>query len=735
LRSVHLHLACTCALIVAGCGGGSDGATSTDAGGGDGGDGGPGETRSCLTRFSFAGQGAAGADVAVAGEWDWQARTPLTDEDGDGVYRAELELAPGIHAYKLVVGGEWQLDPDNAYRKYVDGIENSAARVDDCRDPLIALDSHEVNGAAASTRLRFVRGAGGAPAASVAVALRHQGAESAVEADFDGHAIAVELGDLAPGKYTLVVDAADRDGRTARRLLLPFWIEAEAFDWQGALIYMVMVDRFRNGDPDGDPGPTAGAEPSADFRGGDLAGVTAAVEDGTFDRLGVRALWLSPVVANAERVHLEEGHGVTAYHGYWPVRARAVDPRIGGEEELDRLVAAAHRRGIRVLMDYVINHVHQDHEYVAEHPDWFRTGCVCGTDGCGWTEHRLDCLFHPYLPDVNWQNPEAGEALVADALWWLERFDLDGLRVDAVKHVEDAAIFNLSMRVHEAFEQAGTEYFLLGETAMGWRGHDLEDNRDEYATISRYLGDDGLSGQFDFVLYHATAYRVWADDQYGMPHLDFWTRASLEAYPDEAVMTPFVGSHDAERLISLATYGSSAGIVHHKWPEQGLPAAPESDEPYQRATIALTWLLSVPGAPLLYYGDEYGEHGGADPDNRHMWRPPGERSAAQAALEERVALAGQARRELVALRRGGYTPLLATEGFLAFARHTDGQTVVVAINRTGQSVSQEVTAPDEIALAAELTDRLDGDRAPVLVSEGSFSITLAPRTAAILAPP
>src|SRR5690606_10556471 len=152
--------------------------------------------------------------------------------------------------------------------------------------------------------------------------------------------------------------------------------------------------------------------------------------------------------------------------------------------------------GIRVLLDYVINHVHEGHEYAASHPDWLRAGCVCGSAGCDWTERRLDCLFHPYMPDIDWQHRDAAEAPVADALWWLERFDLDGLRVDAVKSVEDAAIANLTPRVHERFEQAGTEYFLLGGTAMGWAGHSVEANRGEYDSISRYLGRFGLNGQF-----------------------------------------------------------------------------------------------------------------------------------------------------------------------------------------------------------------------------------------------
>jgi glycosidase len=125
-------------------------------------------------------------------------------------------------------------------------------------------------------------------------------------------------------------------------------------------------------------------------------------------------------------------HNVTGYHGYWPVKARQVDPRIGGDAALSALVAEAHEHGIRILMDYVVNHVHQDHEYYQQHPDWFRTGCVCGTQDCDWTGKRLECLFTPYLPDVNWTVPEAGEQLVDDAVWWLDSFDLDGLRADAV---------------------------------------------------------------------------------------------------------------------------------------------------------------------------------------------------------------------------------------------------------------------------------------------------------------
>jgi glycosidase len=446
--------------------------------------------------------------------------------------------------------------------------------------------------------------------------------------------------------------------------------------------------------------------------------VTAAIEDGTLTDLGVTTLWLSPIVANAQGVEVDKGHNVSAYHGYWPTKAREIDPRYGTSEELEALVAAAHRKGIRVLLDYVINHVHEDHEYFTQHPDWFRTGCNCGTANCGWTEKRLECLFHEYMPDIDWSNREAAEQFVADAVWWLERYDLDGLRVDAVKHVEDAAIANLAIRIRESLEGAGTEVFLIGETAMGWAGHSLEANKPEYGTISHYIGPDGLTGQFDFVLYHSTSYRVWAYDEYGLLHADYWTKASLANYPADAVMTPFIGSHDNPRFISMASKDPN---TYNDYPEDGLPGMP-SAQGYARAAVAFTWLLSLPGAPLLYYGDEYGEYGGADPDNRHMWRGPAQRSAAEKNLHTVISRVGQARRASPALRRGDYQTLLAEESFLAFGRRAGADLAVVIVNRSAAPATRTITLPAGTT-AASFSDALSpGTTVPV--TAGKITVTI-----------
>jgi glycosidase len=286
---------------------------------------------------------------------------------------------------------------------------------------------------------------------------------------------------------------------------------------------MAMTDRFVDGDGK-NPGQLPSVRPAANYQGGDLTGVTRKIESGYFDRLGVRALWLTPFNTQPTIPQRDTSgkYDVSAYHGYWPIAARQVDDRIGGAAALHALVRAAHQHGMRVLMDSVINHVHEQHEYLRDpsRQSWFRSDCICGTPGCDWTARRLTCVFAPYLPDINWTVPEAAEQFIADALWWLDEFDLDGLRVDAVKHVEDAAIFNLTTRVRERFESAGTRYYLLGETAMGWNEGTVSDNRENYDTIRRYMGPMGLDGQFDFVWYHGIAYRVFAYDEKRFLHVD-----------------------------------------------------------------------------------------------------------------------------------------------------------------------------------------------------------------------
>jgi glycosidase len=762
LSACLLVSACSDDAAPPGNGFGGNGGTTGGTGGSGGGPGGSGGTGAipgviCPAPFKFhPDAGTAVSSASIAGEWsgfDLAQATSLIGPDANGDFTGSVDLAPGLWGYKVVLNGtDWELDPGQGYRKYVEGVENSMVRVEDCSRPTLRVASNQVTRPSAGAgsyqaSLEYVPPVSGEAldAESLTGTLRHEDSENPVPASAlsvggDGK-IAVTLGGLADGKYTLMVGASDAQGHVSLPLRLVFWVEAEPFDWHDAVIYMVMTDRFKDGDPSNDPPPTPGVQdPRSDWEGGDLEGVREKIADGTLDQLGVRALWLTPFQTNPTGPYLasDSTHLVTGYHGYWPIKAREVDPRIGGEAALHALVKEAHAHGIRILMDFVVNHAHEEHEYVKQHPEWFRKGCVCGTTGCDWTEKRLECLFQPYLPDVNWTVTDASEQFISDGIFWLDQFDLDGLRVDAVKHVEDLAIRNLSARIHDEMEASGIQYFTMGETAMGWSDCGLDCNQDQYGTISHYIGPFGLDGQFDFVLYHAVPYRVFAWDQKGFLHADYWAEQSQVQYPQGSIMTPFIGSHDSARFVTLATYRGQPGydqsIPGNQW--DNLAVAPPDAEPYERHALALSWLMGLPGAPLIYYGDEYGEWGGADPGNRAMWRG----DSASLSADEQMVLArakklGAARRELVALRRGDYQSLYSTELFLAYARRTtDDQVAIVALSRDPGPTTVSFSLPPTFPLAdgTTLADRLGG--ASVTVSGGGLTVFLPGRGAAVYAP-
>ena len=606
--------------------------------------------------------------VELIGEWDWDSPTTMTETDG--IWSATVDLADGLYCYKFIVDGNYTFDQSNTYRGYCDGIENSVVRV------------------------------------GVTPGLSHQILEdklivSSVEnpnPDYafiqNGATWELDLSQLTDGKHSINLTA---DGKES---LAVFWTGPDAdFVWDDALIYMVMTDRFVNGNTSND-GPSSGAEPEADWMGGDLEGVTQMIESGYFTDLGVNALWISPFNTNPAGSYMaaDGQHQVSGYHGYWPVEPRQVDPRFGGEEALTEMVDAAHNAGLRVMADFVVNHVHEDHVYAQEHPEWFNQGCICGTEMCDWTERRLDCLFMDYMPDLDWKNRYASEQIIEDALWWAETFDLDGLRVDAVKHVDDHAITNLATRINERFEATGTDFYLKGETAMGWSGHSLEDNAEQYQTINRYIGNDALDGQADFVLYHAVVDNVFTTGNMNYQHLDYWTNRSQDQYVDGAVMVPYLGSHDSSRYLSRI---QNDGTQWNQWEEQARPTTP-SDSSYQSAKQGIAWLLTTPGAPMLYMGDEFGQHGGADPDNRRML--DFNLNNGQQDLMNFTSEIANVRLENEALRRGTYSTYHAESNMVAYEMTTDAQSLLVVLNRGGTNQLQ--TTYDEVIFG---TSTLSGD--------------------------
>ena len=701
-----------------------DGATSS---GGDGPSTGTPPVRACTTSFTFD-PGHPATTVGVAGEWNaWDPKMgALTGPDATGAFSGALTIPTGDHAYKLVVDGkDWVLDPANPYSKYVGGVENSLVEVEDCALPqlgFVKLD--RTPDGTMSAQVQYVDGSGaaGIDPDKLEVLLDGAPVAGALTMMAPNGLLTIGASGLAKDKHRLAIHAADKAGHPARELTVPFWIEDQPFDFRDGLLYFAFTDRFRNGAP-GNDALVSGVDGRANYLGGDYAGIQLAIESGYFDALGVRTLWLSPPNTNPD--HGETGTGghlYTGYHGYWPTSGREVQARFGGLPALKALVAAAHKRGLRVIVDTVLNHVHKDHPFWVQHKNdgWFNGtgGCVCGGTNCDWTQHALDCWFQDYLPDLDYTNYDAMKAMIDDALFWAREADVDGFRVDAVKHFLHAATRRLRSKLHDELEHVGPLFYLVGETFDGDRG-----------LINSYVGPRELHAQFDFPIYFAVRDALASYSQ-TLRALETAVTDSKAAFGG-APMSPFLGNHDVPRFLSQAAGMLTSDPQGEAW--SAPPAAPPDESAYWKLRLALTFVATQPGVPLLYYGDEYGLVGAGDPDNRRFMKWSGYTAWEQSTLDVAQKL-GAARRELVALQRGGERTLWIDDELFADPRTSGAAAAVVVINRAFSPRTVQVPVPAGVPLpdGTVLKDRLGGP--DVTVAGGQLPLVLPAHFSAVLAP-
>lgn len=627
-------------------------------------------TRDCGVELWWLGEAGA---VSVIGDWNgWNAEAdPL--EEVDGAWRIRLDLPAGDYAYLFRVDGVDEVDPLQPLLDFdpITEEERSLLRVDDCAEPALELVSVEVDPLV--VELRFLQAE--APLASVRATL-DDGTPLGTSSGWAGE---IEVwGELPAGKSTVLVEADD--GAHTASLRLPLWREEVAFDWQDAVIYQVLVDRFADADGALDWSP----DRIAQRLGGDFDGLRAALEAGYFEELGVNVLWLSPVQQNAEGTWPgNDGHDYSGYHGYWPVSPTGIEPAFGGAAALEALVDAAHARGLRVILDIVPNHVHEQHPYRAE-ADWFHEdGCVCGSEGCPWGAEIGTCWFTDYLPDLAWENPEVAAAVVADTLALVEATDVDGVRVDAVPMLRRHAVRELVWAFSRQLEQGPTDFYTLGETYTGSDGQ---------ADIRMNLGPFGLDGQFDFPTLWALRDWLAGGDAAELAATIEAGEAAWEG--SGSVMAPILGNHDTSRFVSAMAGDGDAD------PWAAPPAQPTDRLPYVKLRLAQLVQLSLPGAPVLYQGDEVGLAGADDPDNRRPLPPESELGAEQLAVREQWKTLAAARACLPALRRG-LRQTLSADGPVFAHRRGEGDEAAIVVVNAGEA-------------AVELDLGVDGDFVDVL---------------------
>lgn len=678
--------------------------------------------RSCSVQV-WATPARPGAQLQVIGSWNGWLTPGIPMQPADEppwmVASVDGEVAPGEHGYLILEDGEHRLDEHNPLTTFwaeQDDLEVSLLLVPDCEQPALVIESASVdaNGALA-VQARFTAASDGAAVVSASATATDTATRGLVERTATIEAGSGEVSLTVPaavrGRHTVTLTARDAQGRSASATASAF-VEPLAAGWDEGLLYQVVTDRFRGDggvalDPPATPGSRAG---------GTLDGITAEIERGTFAAMGVTGLWISPVYTNPVEARDGRGDGrmYEGYHGYWPTDPRGVDPRIGGEAGLERLVATAHAAGMRVLLDVVPNHVYEDSPRFTARPSdrWFNLEdppCVCGLGSCDWGRHILSCWFTDYLPDLRLQEPAALAMVYEDLLWWTRRFGVDGLRVDAVPMMPRAATRRMAHELRRGLQ--GEPPFLIGEvfTGAGSWGVDM---------IRYYLGPDGLDSVFDFPLMWAIRDAV-AHESAGYDAVDaMLEQVEAQTAGSGAVLGQIIGNHDVTRFFSEA-HGDAGGDPWTAPSEQA-----EDPVAFARQRTALTLLLTLPGLPVLFYGDEIGLAGANDPDNRRVlpdWATLAPEQAATRALVQRL---GTLRRCLPALRTGARRALTIEDRLYVYMR---GEEALVLLS--SDALARTIAVPGGLAAGAYV-DVLTGES--VAFTADGAQVSLGPRQSRVL---
>ena len=484
------------------------------------------------------------------------------------------------------------------------------------------------------------------------------------------------------------------DGKRLNDLLIPLEngkvvsdvAQLTRHDDQAQVLYSLMIDRFHNGNKANDwKMNSPEVLDIVDYQGGDIAGITQKIKDGFFTELGINTIWISPITQNPwdawgmnkfpngnKYDNTKTYTKFSGYHGYWPIFTTEVEKRFTTEEELHEMLAVAHEHGLNVILDYVANHMHINSPTLQAHPDWHTDSIL--PDGRRnfelWDEARLTTWFDVHIPTLDLERPEVCSPMTDSALVWLDKFAFDGFRHDACKHIPLNYWRELGAKMKQRYPDR--HIWMIGETYG------------DPSLIGSYVKSGMLNSQFDFNIYH-TAIDVLGKPNQSLQKMHETVMQSLAAYGSHHTMGNISGNHDKCRFISLAG-GAVSWNENDKaagWEREiGVTADgnPEKEEQAYKAAMLLEVInLTIPGVPCIYQGDEYGEAGANDPDNRHMLKFNG-LSERQQQFRNEVQQLVQLRRNSLPLIYGEYIPVTVTDTLWVFDRTYMGETVRVSID-------------------------------------------------------
>jgi glycosidase len=457
-------------------------------------------------------------------------------------------------------------------------------------------------------------------------------------------------------------------------------------DREATVMYFVMVDRFKNGKSENDaPVNDKEIDPKVNYMGGDLAGITRQIEDGYFTNMGINTIWISPITQNPTVGYNEypaPHRKFSGYHGYWPITLTTVDTRFGNADELHKLVSEAHSRNINVILDFVSHHVHQEYPVLKAHPDWITQIELPGNrkNLRLWDEQRLTTWFDVFLPTFDLTKPEVANMVSDSAAYWIKEYKLDGFRHDAAKHVPENYWRMLTQKLNQQVViPENRTIYQIGET-FGSR-----------ELIGSYINPGMLDAQFEFNLYWDIK-SAFAMDNFSFRDLNYSLQQSFSYFGEHNLMGNITGNQDMSRFIS---YASGALSFTEDDREAGWKRDIQVKDTvgYRKLAALEAFNMTIPGIPVIYYGDEYGMAGAADPDNRRMMKFDSLNKHEQY-LKMTTAKLANLRKSNLALIYGDFTTLKVNEKVFVYMRAYFDKSVIVIFNKDKSSRKIEFELPE-----------------------------------------
>lgn len=417
-------------------------------------------------------------------------------------------------------------------------------------------------------------------------------------------------------------------------------------NWQGELVYYIVVDRFHNGNPHND-GDDIDPHNLSAYHGGDIEGVSKKLD--YLQKMGFTTIVLSSIFPGEE-----EG-----YAGDLVEDHKEVEEHFGSVEDMKRLVEEAHKREMNVMLEFVANHVGPNHPFVKDETKqaWFHEKAEL--TNVQNEENRLTGWYNG-LPDLATENPETRDYLIDAAKWWVVETDIDGYYIDHADTVDIDfwQLFNAELK------KMNEQFYLIGS---------LLDHHNERVTSYMEAGFDSILND---------RFNEEASDMFANVDQPF---SSVTKVVEES-------SH------TLSTFIDSDNTVRFT-----RKSIENQQHPGMRLKMAFSYMYTIPGTPVVFYGTEIAVDGGEPPENRPLMNFQSDEE-----LIDYIGKLAKIRNRLPALTKGDYHVLYEKDGIIIFKRTFENETVIVAINNT--SVSQKVLIPaTEITDNKELRGLITGD--------------------------